>query len=225
VRCNAVYDASLGPSPPYSIATRIRKTSSSARRSPIATSLDTESLIGFLCKYPLVLRVRLSTGMTFRELLRQVRRTALEAYAHQDLPFEKLVEELQPERTLSHSPLFQVMFHLQNAVTESLSLSGLSMSQLEVELQTAKFDLSLSMAESEEGLIGTFNYNTDLFDQRLSSGWRGTSSVCSRPQSQTRMSRSRGCNAVASRKGRSVAVATTRIETSVRTPRKIARFI
>src|SRR5262249_29183782 len=76
----------------------------------------------------------------------------------------KLVEELQPERTLSHSPLFQVMFHLQNAVTESLSLSGLSMSHLEVESKTAKFDLSLSMAESEEGLIGTLNYNSDLFD-------------------------------------------------------------
>ena len=102
--------------------------------------------------------------MTFRELLGQVRETALDAYAHQDLPFEKLVEELQPERTLSHSPLFQVMFHLQNAVTEELSLSGLSMRPLEVETQTAKFDLSLSMAESKEGLAGRFNYNTDLFD-------------------------------------------------------------
>jgi len=124
---------------------------------------ETESLIGFFVN-TLVLRVRLSTGMTFRELLRQIRETALEAYAHQDLPFEKLVEELHPERALSHSPLFQVMFHLQNAVTESLSLSGLSMSQLELETQTSKFDLSLSMAESNEGLAGTFNYNTDLFD-------------------------------------------------------------
>src|SRR4029078_12204002 len=101
---------------------------------------------------------------TFRELLGQVRETALEAYAHQDLPFEKLVEELQPERTLSHSAIFQVLFHLQNAVTESLSLSGLTVSQLEVETQTAKFDLSLSIAESKEGLIGRWNYNTDLFE-------------------------------------------------------------
>lgn len=124
---------------------------------------ETESMIGFFVN-TLVLRVRLSDAITFRELLRQIRETALEGYEHQDLPFEKLVEELQPERTLSHSPLFQVMFHLQNAVSESLSLSGLSMGELDVEIQTAKFDLSLSMAESAEGLIGEVNYNTDLFD-------------------------------------------------------------
>src|SRR5215510_8308606 len=132
---------------------------------PIANRnrVETENLIGFFVN-TLVLRVRFSDAMTFRDLLRQIRETALDAFEHQDLPFEKLVEELQPERTLSHSPLFQVMFHLQNAVTESLSLSGLSMSHLEVESKTAKFDLSLSMAESEEGLIGTLNYNSDLFD-------------------------------------------------------------
>ena len=124
---------------------------------------ETERLIGFFIN-TLVLRTRLSEQMTFRELLDQVRETALDAYAHQDLPFEKLVEELQPERTLSHSPVFQVLFHLQNAVTEGLSLSGLGMSQLEVEMQTAKLDLSVSMAESNDGLVGTFNYNTDLFD-------------------------------------------------------------
>ena len=125
---------------------------------------ETESLIGFFVNM-LILRARLSDAMTFRELLTQIRETSLEAYAHQDVPFEKLVEELQPERTLSHSPLFQVMFHLQNAVTESLDLSGLNMSQLAVESQTAKFDLSLSMAESTEGLTGMLNYNTDLFDR------------------------------------------------------------
>lgn len=124
---------------------------------------ETENVIGFFVN-TLVLRVRLSDTITFRELLGQIRETALEAYEHQDLPFEKLVEELQPERTLSHSPLFQVMFHLQNAVSESLSLSGLSMSELDVETQTAKFELSLSMGESEEGLVGEVNYNTDLFD-------------------------------------------------------------
>ncbi len=124
---------------------------------------ETESLIGFFIN-TLILPTRFSEQMTFRELLGQVRETALEAYAHQDLPFEKLVEELQPERTLSHSPLFQVQFHLQNALTESFSLSGLSMSQVEVETQTAKFDLLLTMVESTAGLAGRLNYNTDLFD-------------------------------------------------------------
>src|SRR5690349_3836584 len=124
---------------------------------------ETESLIGFFVN-TLIMRTRFTEQLTFRELIGQVRETALEAYAHQDLPFEKLVEELQPERTLSHSPLFEVMFHLQNAVTESLNLSGLSVSELEIESQTAKFDLSLSMAESKDGLFGTLNYNTDLFD-------------------------------------------------------------
>jgi amino acid adenylation domain-containing protein len=124
---------------------------------------ETESLIGFFVN-TLVLRARFSDAMTFRELLGQVRETALEAYTHQDLPFEKLVEELQPERALSHSPLFQVAFHLQNVLTERLNLSDLSMSQLEIETQTAKFDLLLSMTESKAGLVGKFNYNTDLFD-------------------------------------------------------------
>ncbi|HEX3560510.1 MAG TPA: amino acid adenylation domain-containing protein [Pyrinomonadaceae bacterium] len=124
---------------------------------------ETESLIGFFVN-TLVLRARVTDGMSFRELLRQVRESALEAYVHQDLPFEKLVEELQPERTLSHSPIFQIMFHLQNAVTEGLSLPGLSMSLLEVETRTAKFDLSLAMAESKQGLAGRLTYNTDLFE-------------------------------------------------------------
>jgi amino acid adenylation domain-containing protein len=124
---------------------------------------ETESLIGFFIN-TLIMRTRFAEQMTFRELLGQVRETALEAYARQDLPFEKLVEELQPERTLSHSPVFQVMFHLQNAVTEGLSLCGLSTSPLEVETQTAKFDLLLTMAESKEGLTGRLNYNTNLFD-------------------------------------------------------------
>ena len=124
---------------------------------------ETESLIGFFIN-TLVLRTRFAEQKTFRELLGRVRETALDAYAHQDLPFEKLVEELQPERTLSHSPLFQVQFHLQNAVTESFSLSGLSMSEVEVETQTAKFDLLLTIVESKEGLAGRLNYNTDLFD-------------------------------------------------------------
>ncbi|HSE19640.1 MAG TPA: amino acid adenylation domain-containing protein [Pyrinomonadaceae bacterium] len=124
---------------------------------------ETESLIGFFVN-TLVLRTRLSDEMTFRELLRQVRETALEAYAHQDLPFEKLVGELQPERTLSHAPLFQVMLDLQNAPLGDLELQGLRLTQLPFDSRTAKFDLTLTVFESHGRLTGGLEYNTDLFD-------------------------------------------------------------
>jgi amino acid adenylation domain-containing protein len=93
-----------------------------------------------------------------------VRKVALEAYANQDLPFEKLVEELQPERNFSHSPLFQLMFALQNAPVAALGLNGLIVNRLQVERETATFDLSLLMIEEGGGLKGTIEYNTDLFD-------------------------------------------------------------
>ncbi len=124
---------------------------------------EIEGLIGFFTN-TLVLRTDLSGNPTFRELLGRVRAVALGAYAHQDLPFEKLVEALHPERDLSHNPLFQVMFILQNAQAEVLTLSGLTVHPLEVDTGTAKFDLILSMIEGAEGLKGTFEYNTDLFD-------------------------------------------------------------
>ena len=111
-----------------------------------------------------MLRSDLSGNPTFRELLGRVRKTALDAYEHQDLPFEKLVEELQPERSLSYSPLFQVMFVLQNAPSTGLELEGLSVSRLRVGAETAKFDLTLSMHETVDGLSGSLQYNTDLFD-------------------------------------------------------------
>ena len=88
----------------------------------------------------------------------------MSAYAHQDLPFDYLVEELHPERNLSHNPLFQVMFILHNTPTENLELPGLTLSYLKPENQTARFDLSLDMYETSEGLTGVFEYNTDLFD-------------------------------------------------------------
>jgi non-ribosomal peptide synthetase component F len=88
----------------------------------------------------------------------------LGAYAHQDLPFEQLVEALQPERNLSHQPLFQVMFALQNAPMSALELPSLTISSLEMESSTAKFDLTLSMEDTEQGLVGSLEYNTDLFD-------------------------------------------------------------
>jgi amino acid adenylation domain-containing protein len=124
---------------------------------------ETESLIGFFVN-TLVFRTRLSHQTTFRELLVQVREMALEAYAHQDLPFEKLVEELQPERSLSHSPVFQVMLDLQNEPMHDLELQGLHLTPLPFDSLMAKFDLVLTVGETDGRLSGQLEYNTDLFD-------------------------------------------------------------
>src|SRR5688572_10377853 len=134
---------------------------------PIAnrTRGEVEGLIGFFVN-TLVLRTDLSGEVSFRQLLGRVRETALGAYTHQDVPFEQLVEELRPERDLSHTPLFQVMFVLQNTPPQGLELPGLSLAVQAVESVTAKFDLTLSIAEGEEGLGATFEYNTDLFEER-----------------------------------------------------------
>jgi amino acid adenylation domain-containing protein len=133
--------------------------------SPIAgrTRAELEGLIGFFVN-TLVLRTDLSGNPTFPELLGRVREVTLGAYAHQDLPFERLVEELQPERRLSHSPLFQVMLALQNAPRQTLDLPGLTVSRLEVDRGTAQFDLTLVLWEEAEGLVGTLEYNRDLFE-------------------------------------------------------------
>ncbi|HYX24290.1 MAG TPA: amino acid adenylation domain-containing protein, partial [Thermoanaerobaculia bacterium] len=106
----------------------------------------------------------LSGEPSFEELLRRVRTVALGAYGHQDMPFEKVVFELQPERNLSTSPLFQVMFTLQNAPSGSLTLPGLTLKPLRAEASTAKFDLTLAIFESPAGLGGALEYNTALFD-------------------------------------------------------------
>ena len=103
---------------------------------------EIENLIGFFVN-TLVFRTALSETSTFRNLLERVREAALEAYSHQDIPFEKLVEELKPPRSLSHSPFFQVMFVLQNQPMSTWELSGLKLSRLEVNSGTAKFDLTL----------------------------------------------------------------------------------
>lgn len=134
--------------------------------SPIASRnrIEIEGLIGFFVN-TLVLRTDLSGNPTFRELLRRVRQITRDAYDHQDLPFEKLVEELQPERDLSYSPLFQVKFMLENAPKENLKLPGLTLSLMDSENSTAKLDLSLDMYETPSGLMGVFEYNTDLFDR------------------------------------------------------------
>ncbi|MDZ7268843.1 MAG: amino acid adenylation domain-containing protein [candidate division KSB1 bacterium] len=123
---------------------------------------ETEELIGFFVN-TLALRSDLSGDPTFSEVLQRVRETALGAFEHQDLPFERLVEELQPERDMSRSPLFQVMFTFQNAAFPDLQLPGLRINVQEVDSHTVKFDLLLSMEENN-GLRGKLEYATDLFD-------------------------------------------------------------
>jgi amino acid adenylation domain-containing protein len=124
---------------------------------------EIKGLIGFFVN-TLVMRTDLSGEPTFRELLARVRQTTLAAYDHQDVPFEKLVEEFWPSRNLSHSPLFQVMFILQNAPASDLTLPGLRVTPLEVDTGTAKFDMNLSLTDTPEGLRGWLEYNTDLFE-------------------------------------------------------------
>ncbi len=133
--------------------------------SPIAnrTRAETEGLIGFFVN-TLVLRTNLSGDPSFRDLLKRVKQVALGAYNHQDVPFEKLVEELRPARDPSRNPLFQVSFALQNATRTSLELPGLTLSPMEVHSGTTKFDLSLSILEGAEGLKATWEYDVDLFD-------------------------------------------------------------
>ncbi len=133
--------------------------------SPIANRnrLETEGLIGFFVN-TLVLRANLGEARTGRDLLRQLRETTLEAYAHQDLPFEKLVEELQPERDLSRTPFFQATLVFQNAPLAALALPDLSLVPENAPADTAKFDLSLILSETSAGLAGWLEYRTDLFD-------------------------------------------------------------
>jgi acyl transferase domain-containing protein len=124
---------------------------------------ETEGIIGFFVNM-LVLRSDLSGDPTFRELLGRVREVALNAYAHQDVPFEQLVAELRPERNRSYAPLFQVVFTLQNAPLALPQMPGLTMTPLKIASSTAKYDIVFNIAEGEQGLIGALEYNTQLFD-------------------------------------------------------------
>src|SRR5205085_513584 len=124
---------------------------------------EIEGLIGFFVN-TLVLRVEVGDNPTVRELMGRVREVALGAYAHQEVPFEKLVEELQPERSLSHTPLFQVMFNFQNAPDVELELPDLKLTALDVQTGSTKFDLILSLSDSNQELTGTIQYNTSLFE-------------------------------------------------------------
>ena len=121
-----------------------------------------EALIGFFVN-TLVMRTELSDRLTFEQLLKAVQTTCLEAYTHQDIPFEKLVSELQTERDLSRHPLFQVMLVLQNTPQETLCLPELSAESLSVAHESAKFDLLMSLEEKEGHLTGDVEFATDLF--------------------------------------------------------------
>ncbi|BDI19710.1 hypothetical protein ANSO36C_55120 [Nostoc cf. commune SO-36] len=122
-----------------------------------------EKLIGFFVN-TLVLRTDVSDNPSFLDLLARVKETTLDAYTHQDLPFEQLVEEIQPERNLSHNPIFQVWFALNNSPMPALEIGELTLTISEAESATSQFDLSLDMVERQEELIGTFEYSSDLFD-------------------------------------------------------------
>ncbi|WP_375765651.1 amino acid adenylation domain-containing protein [Archangium gephyra] len=147
--------------------------------------LETEGLIGFFVN-TLVLRSRLSPSLTFREVLARVSTTVLDAQQHQDLPFEKLVEELHPERDLSHSPLFQVWFVLDQPQPRTIAAHGLTLRPLAPESHVAKFDLALSLVQGAEALHGVLEYNTDLFDESTAVRMAGSLRVlleglCARP--------------------------------------------
>jgi amino acid adenylation domain-containing protein len=126
---------------------------------------EVEHLIGFFVN-TLVLRADLSGNPKFLGALRRVQEMVIGAFAHQDVPFEKLVEELQPERSLSHTPLFQVMFALQNAPAADVNLHGLTLSPLDVDAGTAKVDLALTLFETDDGIMGSLSYATDLYEAR-----------------------------------------------------------
>lgn len=133
--------------------------------SPIANrnKSELEGLIGFFVN-SLVMRTRLGGELSFRGVLGRVRDVALAAFAHQDLPFERIVEELQVERDMKYNPLFQVWFVLQNAPMPDLELAGLTFSSVEFEKGSVRHDLRLDFSATTEGLRGSFEYRTDLFD-------------------------------------------------------------
>jgi len=139
--------------------------------SPIAgrTRPEIENLIGFFVN-TLVMRANFAGQPTFREVLQQVKERTLGAYAHQDVPFERLVDELQPDRGLGRTPLFQTMFILQNAPSAVLNLGMTQLEPFRIQSTTARFDLMLVLGESEEGLEGTLDYDTDMYEEETARG-------------------------------------------------------
>ena len=123
---------------------------------------ETEDLIGFFVNQ-LVLRTKFNSNPSFQELLERVREVTLDAYAHQDLPFDKLVEAINPERNLYSTPLFKVKLILQNTPKTALNVPGLIFQTVETQTNTATFDLLFDIRDTEHGLMGLLKYSTDLF--------------------------------------------------------------
>ncbi len=142
--------------------------------SPVANrnQVELENMMGFFTN-TLVLRSDLSGNPTFLEVLDRVREMTADAYSHQELPFEKLLDELQTRRDLSYNPLVQVLFALQNSSDSDLKLTGLNVSPLHFSNGTTKFDLSLELAETEAGLAGNIQYSLDLFDEETIARYAG----------------------------------------------------
>ena len=139
---------------------------------PIAnrTQQQIESLIGFFVN-TLVLRTRFYENQTFLNLLKEVRQTALDAYTYQDVPFDQIVQELKPDRDLSYSPLIQVIFALENTPTDALELDALNCAEIEHQTQVIKFDLALFLSDKDDQLLGSWEYNTDLFERETIIRW------------------------------------------------------
>ena len=133
---------------------------------------ELEGLIGFFVN-TLALRTRIDAAQTVAEQLQSVRKQTLEAFSHQDVPFEQVVEVVRPERSLSHSPVFQVMFGLENTPEREFELQGLRLAQQKLDRASSQFDMSLSVRESEAGLSAELEYCTDLFEQETMQRWLG----------------------------------------------------
>jgi non-ribosomal peptide synthetase component F len=125
--------------------------------------VEVEGVIGFFVNQ-LPMRTNLAGDPTFRELLQRVRKVSLEAYAHQEIPFDRLVDALKLERSLRYSPLFQVKLVLQNTPVQVLEISELTLSPVAIDRGTAQLDLILRLTEFEQVILGSFEYSTDLFD-------------------------------------------------------------
>ena len=128
------------------------------------TMPETERMIGFFINL-LAVRIDLSGDPTFRQLLGRVRDGLLESYAHQEVPFPKIVQDIQPERSATHNPIVQVLFVMQNVPRSKRELAGLRMDPFEVPVTTSKFDMALFVGERADGLVGYWVYSTELFEQ------------------------------------------------------------